>query len=428
MLRLLRSAGPPMLFRFSLYGFLKNLRFFDAFLVLALRERGLDFLAIGTLVAIREVTVLVLEVPSGALADALGRKRCMVASMVGYIASGLLLGLSSNVWLLGLAMVAYGFGDAFRSGTHKAMILAWLRQQGRLDERTRIYGYTRSWSQFGSAISALAGGGLLLAGTGYRSMFLASSFVATLNLINLATYPNELDGARPAKGQMIGGTYRQLMATIRSVVRQGSLRTLLISGVAVRSGYKVAKDYLQPVLQALALSVPLALDWEPEQRIGVIVGVVSAALFLLSSYASRQAHRYERHYGDPDRGARALILQHAVAFAVLGAALALGLVWPAIALFIVLAIGQNLWRPVQVGRLGLAGPEDQIATVLSIESQMAAFFAACMAPAVGWLVDLVADGRTPVPLTALAPVALLGLPLLVGLGRMRPPSPGRVTP
>ena len=51
-----------MLFRFCLYGFLKNLRLFDAFLLLALRDRGLDFAAIGGLVAVREVAVLLLVV------------------------------------------------------------------------------------------------------------------------------------------------------------------------------------------------------------------------------------------------------------------------------------------------------------------------------------------------------------------------------
>ena len=35
----------------------------------------------------------------------------------------------------------------FRGGTHKAMILDWLRAQGRESERTRVYGFTRSWSK-----------------------------------------------------------------------------------------------------------------------------------------------------------------------------------------------------------------------------------------------------------------------------------------
>ena len=72
-----------MIARFSLYGFLKNLRFFEAFLILALRERGLDFLGIGGLIAVREIAGNLSQIPSGALADALGRRRCMIVSMSG---------------------------------------------------------------------------------------------------------------------------------------------------------------------------------------------------------------------------------------------------------------------------------------------------------------------------------------------------------
>ncbi|MFP4612889.1 MAG: hypothetical protein ACLFM5_05820 [Spirochaetaceae bacterium] len=55
--------------KFSAYGFLKNLRFVEPFLVLFLLSRGMDYLAIGSLYAVRMVAVNVLEVPSGFAAD-----------------------------------------------------------------------------------------------------------------------------------------------------------------------------------------------------------------------------------------------------------------------------------------------------------------------------------------------------------------------
>ena len=67
-------------FKFSLYGFLKNLRFFDPFILLFFREMGLSFLQIGTLFSIREIATNVLEVPTGIVADAFGRRRAMIFS------------------------------------------------------------------------------------------------------------------------------------------------------------------------------------------------------------------------------------------------------------------------------------------------------------------------------------------------------------
>ena len=410
-----------MLFRFCLYGFLKNLRLFDAFLLLALRDRGLDFAAIGGLVSVREVSVLLLEVPSGALADTVGRRRCMVVGMASYVAFSLLFWGASSFWLLALGMVCYGVGDAFRSGTHKAMILSWLRSQGRLDEKTAVYGRTRSWSQLGSACSAALGGVLLVVGADYRAMFLAYAAIALANLVNLATYPAALD-ARSERGDRgaVAATFRRLLSATGRVVADRALRPVVGAGVAVRGGYKVAKDYLQPVLQALVVGLPVGVAWSDDQRTGLLVGLVGAAMFVLSSQASLRAHRFEQLFANADRAARALTTIFAVLFALVGLLAWWDLRWFAVVLFVMLAIGNNLWRPVQVGRLADRGGDEDQATVLSIEAQLGALFAAALAPIVGALVDMLAGGARPVPAAALAPLALLALPVLLaraGLGR-----------
>lgn len=74
-----------MLFRFSLYGVLKNQRYYDPFLILAFREKGLSFLQIGILIGFREAVSNLFEVPSGAVADLYGRCRSMIFSFSAYI-------------------------------------------------------------------------------------------------------------------------------------------------------------------------------------------------------------------------------------------------------------------------------------------------------------------------------------------------------
>ena len=69
-----------MLLRFSLYGFLKNQRYFEAFWILAFLEKDLSFFAIGTLFGFRELAANLMEIPSGAVADLWGRKRAMILS------------------------------------------------------------------------------------------------------------------------------------------------------------------------------------------------------------------------------------------------------------------------------------------------------------------------------------------------------------
>ena len=119
----------PMLFRFSLYGFLKNQRYYDPFLILAFLEKGLSFFQIGILIGFREVCTNIFEIPSGALADLYGRRRAMIFSFCAYIASFATFAMSKSLPMLFGAMFFFGLGDAFRTGTHKAMIFDWLRLQ-----------------------------------------------------------------------------------------------------------------------------------------------------------------------------------------------------------------------------------------------------------------------------------------------------------
>jgi len=112
----------PLLFRFSLYGFLKNLRVFEPFLLLFFRDAGLSFFQIGLLYAIRDISTNLLEIPAGVVADASGRRRSMVISFLSYILSFVLFYTLPGFAPFALAMVIFGVGEAFRSGTHKALI------------------------------------------------------------------------------------------------------------------------------------------------------------------------------------------------------------------------------------------------------------------------------------------------------------------
>ncbi|MCX6879684.1 MAG: MFS transporter [Verrucomicrobia bacterium] len=406
-----------MIARFSLYGFLKNLRFFEAFLILALRERGLDFLAIGGLIAVREIAGNLSQIPSGALADALGRRRCMLVSMAGYVVSFLVLGLASNNMLLVAGMVFYGTADAFRDGTHKALIYSWLRQQGREDERTKVYGYTRSWSKLGSALSSLIAAALVFFTGSFASVFLLSAIPAALNLLNLATYPASLDAGIPGGGGL-RQTGRHLLESFREVLGKASIRRLVADSVAVEGSYTVVKDYLQVVVQAFAVALPVHLAMNGDQRTAVLGGLAYAVLHILSSAASRKAHHFEHRCGGTEAAVRRIYQLSAGAMVVLAGALLGGLGWLALLVFIVLGLLQNLWRPIHIGRFDRDGEEQRAATLLSIESQASSLAAALWAPLIGAMIDHLRAGADTVPLTALWPVCLAGLPMLTaGLWR-----------
>jgi len=356
-----------MLTRFCLYGFLKNQQYFEPFLVLVFLEKGLAFFQIGLLVACRELTINLFEILSGALADVWGRRRAMILSFCAYISSFVIFALAKNLALLFLAMFMFGIGDAFRTGTHKAIIFSWLRAQNRLDERTRVYGLTRSWSKIGSAVSVVLAAVFVIASDSYVIVFWLAIIPYLANIINFLGYPGEFD-------------------------REG-LRRLVFESMGFEGVFKAAKDYLQPVLEAAALAagawLALGSGLAHKQRVALLVGPVYFALYLASAFASRKAHRFAGWAGSEDRAARTLWGFFFVCFAGLLPCALLGFETGMIIFFTLLFVLQNLWRPILISRFYERCPESQAATVLSIESQAKTLSTMILAPVMGALVDLV---------------------------------------
>ena len=136
-------------YKFCAYGFLKNLRFFEPFLILFFLEKDITFFQIGILYTVRELTRNIFEIPAGLAADVLGRRRTMISSFILYIISFLVYSSSRSMLVLSAATIIFGLAEAFRTGTHKAMIFDYLQNKGWPDQKVHYYGHTRSWSQAG---------------------------------------------------------------------------------------------------------------------------------------------------------------------------------------------------------------------------------------------------------------------------------------
>ena len=402
-----------MLFRFSLYGFLKNQRYFEPFLWLAFLEKGLSFTEIGILIGFREICINVLEVPTGAIADVTGRRRSMIFSFLAYIAALLIFGLGGHIWMLFVAMFCFSIGEAFRTGTHKAMIFDWLARQGRENEKTKVYGLTRSWSKIGSAVSVPIGAALVLTTHSYSWIFLACIGPYLANIVNFLTYPSYLDGPRKrtaARGRVL----RTLLAGLRDSVSARPVRRLIAESMGFEGIYKASQDYLQPLLKAAAMAVPILLWLDDRQRTAVMVGAVYFVLYLLGSFASRRADALSRRAGSERRAANWLWVMYLAAFAVMAGGLAAGWTGPAIAAFVALSVIQNFWRPILISRFADHADPDRAATVLSVESQAKMLAAAVAAPLLGLAVDLM-----PLRIKFL-PVGLLGVAVALVMLATRP--------
>ena len=402
-----------MLFRFSLYGFLKNQRYYDTFLYLVFLEKGLSYFEIGILIGFREVCTNLFEIPSGAIADLYGRRRAMIFSFCAYIVSFAIFAESTSLFLLFAAMFFFGLGDAFRSGTHKAMIFDWLRLQGRSDEKTKVYGFTRSWSQMGSAISSLIAGALVFYRGNFSDIFWFTIIPYAMNIINFLGYPAHLDGDKQSEFSL-KAVSRMLGSALKQSVQFRPLRRLVFEGMGFEGMYKASKDFLQPILEQTALALPLllALDGskrtavDGSKRTAVLVAGVYFILYFLSSFASRNSHRISDWRGGDEGAARFMWWIDLALFALLIPALWFKWYPAIILLFVALAMLQNFWRPGLISRFNAQSTPEMSATILSVEAQSKSLATIILAPLLGLLVDSVGN---------FSPVGIVGTCIAVAI-------------
>ncbi len=401
-----------MFWKFRAYGFLKNLRLFDPFLILFFREAGLTFLAIGSLYAIREVCTNVFEIPTGLIADTFGRRRAMIASFASYLCSFALFGFFTSYTAYALGMVLFALGEALRSGTHKAMILEHLKQRGIEDRSVAYYGKTRAASQFGSALAALLGAGAVFWAGSYRVVFFASMVPYVLALFLMLSYPRKLDG----HVERITWSWKDLLGRLRETVR-ASFASLghppllrgLLSGGAFDAVFRSTKDYLQPILQAQALALPVFLALRDEQRVAVVVGGLFFVVYLATSIASSRAGVVRERARSLPAAINGVYLAGTGLLAAAGLSAWSGWQGAAIAAYLLFYMSQNVRRPMIVGYVSERIDHRTMATGLSVETQLRTVLTAILAPVVGLLADRLGVG---VAILCIAGLAFVGYSLV----------------
>jgi MFS family permease len=377
-------------YKFCLYGFLKNQRFFDPFLMLFFLEKNLLYIQIGVLYSVKMITRTILEIPSGIIADAFGRRGTMIFSYIFYILSFIIYHLSNNYLFLIIASFVFGVGDAFRTGTHKAMIFEYLKFKNWEDQKVHYYGHTRSWSQAGSALSSLIAAFIVFYSGRYTDVFLFTLIPYVIGLALLASYPKILEGQGIKKTeQTISDAFRKVLHEIFMSFR--NLRALkTITNLSSFSGYFMAiKDYLQPVLQLFVTALPVLLFLGQKKREASIIGIVYFILYFISSRASRYSGKSAERFTSLIKPLNLTLISGLIIGILAGIFLSFNIIIVSIILFIGIHIVENLRRPMAVAYASEKFNDRILASVLSVESQASSIIAALFAVLLGFFADYI---------------------------------------
>ena len=161
--------------------FITNLNMQSCIWVLYLTYCNMTLLQIGLLEGIYHITSMICEIPSGAWADLVGRKRSMLISRVCITISCIIMLFSRNFWGFALSFIIQALGNAFTSGSEEALVYDSLKCIDKEDDFIKVNGRLNVLIEVSQAIATVVGG--VLAEYSYVWCYAACVVIALLSLV-----------------------------------------------------------------------------------------------------------------------------------------------------------------------------------------------------------------------------------------------------
>lgn len=195
--------------------------------VLLLALRGFSMVEVGMAEGLFHVVSLCCELPSGLLADVLGRKRTLAASQAMFLVSALLMAVSQGRTGVYLSLAASAMGYNLQSGTREAITYESMLQAGREADYLKFSSLQNGVYRFSD------GGAMLLAGAtvllGWRRAYLLDAGIALIGLAAVLSLTEPVCAGRERSAV----TASSLPEIFRETVR-GAWNLLRTDGTAVR--------------------------------------------------------------------------------------------------------------------------------------------------------------------------------------------------
>lgn len=373
-----------------IFTFLKNLDMSTSVWVLYLAFKGMNLWQIGILEGVYHITSMICEIPSGAAADLLGRRRTVVWGRLCTAVSCLLMLLSGKFWGFALSFVIQALGNNLNSGSEEALVYDSMKQCGREPEYLKVNGRINLLIEISQSIATVAGG--ILAERSYVWCYGASVIIALLALLPAVLmkepdiaqeeknpqdkkhpqgkkHPqrkkNPQEKKRPQETQKSNGMIKQHFVTsFRILAENREIRRILLYFETVFAFYTVLFFYSQQYFYDMGLN-------KVEISVIMLFGGLASCLGAMAS---------EKVYGKAGE-----MTQYAAAL-VIAAGLAgffLHRLPVSVVLFVTACFANALLYPIQSISLNRLIPSGQRATLISVGSMLFSVIMVLLFPAAG---------------------------------------------
>lgn len=219
---------------------------------LFMQSIGFDATGVGLMIAVYSAAMLIIETPSGVLADRWSRRGVLMLASGFLMVATLINGISTHPFTYIFGSVFWGAYFAMYSGTYESIVYDTVYEEtGSSKQFEKLFGRFRIFDSLGLVISSLLGG--VLAGIfSLRFNYFATLPVTALSFVALALFKEPLLHKKSAADPII----QHVATTMRAVTRNRYLLPILL--VLVFSSVITFMTFEFGQIWVIALGAPLS--------------------------------------------------------------------------------------------------------------------------------------------------------------------------
>lgn len=354
------------IFKNYIYSMLSNFNLTSGVWMLYLAYRGLSLFQIGIIEAIYHITAFTMEVPTGIVADLLGRKTSRVLGRFMTIISIIIMIFGDHVVWFSLSFAFTALGNNLESGAGDALIYDSMKEIGREKGYMKVKGKIEVFFQLASSLALPIGG--YLATLDYSYVYKVALVVGIVTLLQSLTFVEPHIGRVEKKDNAMKSFTHQLRESVAVIKNSRKLAFLILMTETIGVSATTTFFYIQNYLK---------LNGRDEFRIGIVLAIGG----LLSAIGASQAHRIEKRFGYTKT--LIMVLLGVVFFLwlmVIGSLSEIGMIG--------LSVVEAIEFVVMSDYINKLIPSERRATVLSMQSMVFSLFMIIIFPIVGLVGDI----------------------------------------
>ena len=218
--------------------------------VLFYQDNGLSMQDIFWLKSVYSIAIVVMEVPSGYMADAWGRKKTLLFGSVFGAIGFAFYSFSYEFWAFAVAEIVLGIGQSFVSGADSAMLYDTLKVSGKENQYIKQEGRITSAGNFSEALAGVCGG--LLAAVSLRLPFYFQFGVSAIAIPAALLLHEPRYHARE-----VAHSLKSIFGTIRQTFLHAEMRSALLLSSLTGTASLTFAWFVQPYFQEAGLPVTM---------------------------------------------------------------------------------------------------------------------------------------------------------------------------